>query len=140
VEEPLPLGPWRACVHGARKTAQWIRRFFSTLVGFVTQRVASRHLGGAITIGQVTYAAARYGVPKLIYFIGLISINLGLINLVPIPILDGGHLLFIGIEKARGRPVNDRIQSVATYMGMAIILSLILFSTWNDLWRLFGSG
>ena len=138
IEERIPLGPWGACARGTRKTMLWIRRFYSTVVGFATRRVAHYHLRGVLTIGQVTYAAAKHGVAKLIYFVGLISINLGLLNLAPIPVLDGGQLLFALIEGARGKPLNERLQGAATYAGLAVILALVLFATWTDVWGLFG--
>jgi len=64
--------------------------------------------------------------------------RLGPLNLAPIPVLDGGHLLFAVIEGARGKPLSERLQGAATYAGLAVILSLVLFATWNDVWGLFG--
>ena len=69
----------------------------------------------------------------LIWFTAVLSINLGLINLFPIPMLDGGHLVLYGIEAARGRPLNERSQEIAFRFGLAMVLSLMVFATWNDL-------
>ena len=67
------------------------------------------------------------------WFTAVLSINLGLINLFPIPMLDGGHLAMYGIEAARGRPLNERSQEIAFRFGLAMVLSLMVFATWNDL-------
>jgi regulator of sigma E protease len=131
-------GPLEAISLGTRKSVRWVVRIYMTLGAIASRRVAARHLGGPITIGRIVYAAASGGMAKLVYYMGMISINLGLINLLPIPILDGGHLVFAGVEKAIRRPVGERIQAAASYVGLALILALVLFTTWNDIWRLFG--
>jgi regulator of sigma E protease len=76
------------------------------------------------------------GLGSVIFFTALLSINLGLINLFPIPVLDGGHLLFYAIEAVLGRPVGERAQSFAFRIGLTLVLSLMVFVTWNDLLRL----
>ena len=130
-----PTDPITAVTLGTRKAVLWAVRIYQTLAAVVTSRVAARHLGGPIAIAQITYAAARRGIPKLIYFLGLISINLGLINLLPVPILDGGHMVFVVAEKLRGKPVNERVQIAASYVGLFLIVALFLFTTFNDIWR-----
>ena len=132
-----PTDPLTAITLGTRKAVLWAVRIYQTLAAVATHRVAARHLGGPIAIAQITYAAARHGIPKLIYFLGLISINLGLINLLPIPILDGGHMVFVIAEKLRGKPVNERFQIAASYVGLSLIVALFLFTTFNDIWRNF---
>lgn len=133
-------GPFAAIRLGTRKATQWVARIYLTLGAFATRRVAARHLGGPIAIARITYAAAQHGLPKLVYFLGMISLNLGLINLLPIPVLDGGHLVFTGIEKLTRRPVSERLQMAASYVGLVLILSLVLFTTWNDIVRLVTGG
>jgi regulator of sigma E protease len=76
---------------------------------------------------------AQVGLLDFIEFAALISINLGLVNLFPIPLLDGGHLAFFGIEAIRGKPLSQRVQDVALKIGLAAVLSLMIFATWNDL-------
>ena len=70
---------------------------------------------------------------QTIFFLALLSINLGLINLFPIPVLDGGHLVFYAFESLRGRPLSQRMQEVGAMAGLAAVVSLMLFATWNDL-------
>lgn len=93
----------------------------------------TEELGGPLRIAEMSGHVAEDGVVSLIWFMGVISINLGFINLFPIPLLDGGHLAFYAIEKLRGRPLHDRIQDMGMRVGMALVLSLMVFSTWNDL-------
>jgi regulator of sigma E protease len=90
-------------------------------------------LGGPLRIAEMSGHVAQDGIVALIWFMSVISINLGFINLFPIPLLDGGHLAFYLIEKLRGRPLHDRIQDIGMRVGMALVLSLMVFSTWNDL-------
>mgnify|MGYP006421213199 CR=1 FL=1 len=90
-------------------------------------------LGGPIRIAQLSGEVADTGISNLISFMAVLSINLGLINLFPIPMLDGGHLLFYGIEAVRGRPLGERTQEYGFRIGLALVLTLMLFVTWNDL-------
>jgi len=82
---------------------------------------------------QLSGDTARYGVVPFISFMALLSINLGLINLFPVPMLDGGHLLFYGIEAVRGKPLGERAQEIGFRIGLAVVLALMLFVTFNDL-------
>ena len=86
-------------------------------------------------IAVASYAFAEYGIGKLLFFLGLLSINLAIINLLPIPILDGGHLMFLAIEKIKGSPVSETAQAIAQYAGLLILLSLMIYVTWNDIER-----
>lgn len=90
-------------------------------------------LGGPLRIAEMSGKVAKDGVFALFWFIVVISINLGLINLFPIPLLDGGHLLFYIAEGLRGRPVSERIQEYGARAGAFLVLSLMVFATWNDL-------
>ena len=71
----------------------------------------------------MTYAAARTGMGYFLYILGVLNINLGVMNLLPVPVLDGGHLMFAVIEKVRGKPVNEKIRSIASYVGLALIIA-----------------
>ena len=82
--------------------------------------------------------AADQGYLQLIFFTAVLSINLGLINLFPIPILDGGHLLFMGIEAVRGKPLGERAQEYGFRIGLALVLLLMVSVTWNDIVRALG--
>ncbi len=90
-------------------------------------------LGGPLRIAQMSGEMAQSGLVSMIWFLALLSINLGLINLFPVPLLDGGHLLFYGIEAVRGRPLGERAQEYGFRIGLALVLTLMVFATWNDL-------
>jgi regulator of sigma E protease len=90
-------------------------------------------LGGIVRIGYFSGEIAQIGAWALISFAALLSVNLGLVNLFPIPLLDGGHLVFYAIEGLRGKPLTERIQEWGFRIGIAFVLGLMLFATWNDL-------
>lgn len=93
----------------------------------------TEELGGPLRIAEMSGHVAQDGPWALVWFMGIISINLGLINLFPVPLLDGGHLAFYIYEKLRGQPLNEKAQNVGMRVGMALVLSLMIFATWNDL-------
>ena len=88
-------------------------------------------------IATVAYDIASENVYSLIFFLGMISINLAVINFLPIPVLDGGHMLFLIWEKIRGVPASQSVQAVATYVGLLVILALMVLTFWVDITRLF---
>ncbi len=94
---------------------------------------SSDDLGGPIRIAQVAGQVAQDGIVTIFWFMAVLSINLGLINLMPVPLLDGGHLLFYAFEAIRGRPLGERAQDYGFRIGIALLLSLMVFATWNDL-------
>jgi regulator of sigma E protease len=107
-----------------------------TLVGLwqmLTGQHSAKDLGGPLRIAQMSGQVAQYGVASLVSFMALLSINLGLINLFPIPVLDGGRLLFYALEAVLGRPVSRRVRDISFQAGFAVIAGLFLFSTFNDL-------
>jgi len=93
-----------------------------------------KELGGPIQIAKMSGMAAEAGIEYYIGLMAMLSINLGLLNLLPVPMLDGGHLLFYMIEAVSGKPLNERAQEYCFRIGLALVLSLMLFVTWNDLW------
>jgi regulator of sigma E protease len=90
-------------------------------------------LGGPIRIAQMAGQVTQEGWINLLWMMGLLSVNLGLINLFPIPMLDGGHLLFYMIEAIRGKPLSEKAQEIGFRIGFAFVITLMLYSTWNDL-------
>lgn len=98
----------------------------------ITGQRGAADLGGPLRIAQMSGEVAQYGVASLISFIAVISVNLGLINLFPIPILDGGHLVFYLVEAVRGRPLPPVAVEYAFRAGMAVLVCLFVFATWND--------
>lgn len=93
----------------------------------------SEELGGPLRIAQLSGEVAQGGIVPLLWFMAVLSINLGLINLFPVPVLDGGHLLFYAAEAIRGKPLGQRAQEYGFRVGLALVLTLMVFATWNDL-------
>ncbi len=90
-------------------------------------------LGGPVRIAQMSCEAATFGIVSIVWFLAVLSINLGLVNLFPVPVLDGGHLLFYAVEAIRGKPLGPKAQEVGFRIGFALVVSLMIFATWNDL-------
>lgn len=120
---------------GLRDTWNNMRQVGQTIYGMVTGRLSVKNLGGPITIAKTAYRIAGYDIWEFIFFMGLISINLAVINFLPIPVLDGGHMVFLFYEKLRGKQASEAVRVGATYAGLAIILSLMVFVIWLDLTR-----
>ena len=94
---------------------------------------SAEELGGPLKIAKLSGQMAQGGFDNLIFFMAALSVNLGLINLFPIPLLDGGHLLFMAAEAIRGRPLDERTQEYGFRFGLILVLILMVFATWNDL-------
>ncbi len=103
----------------------------------VTGNLSPKNLSGPITIAKVAGDTARAGFDNFIRFVAILSIMLGVMNLMPVPVLDGGHIVFILIEVMKGSPVSERIQLVGYKAGFAMLISLMIFATFNDLMRPF---
>ena len=110
-----------------------ITRSLGYLYDVVTGRESADQLGGPIRIAQISGQVASVGFVALLNLAAIISVSIGLINLFPIPMLDGGHLLFYGIEAVRGRPLSETTQEISFRIGLALVLMLMIFATWNDL-------
>jgi regulator of sigma E protease len=111
-----------------------------TVMGFVKiiqQVVPASEIGGPILIAQIAGEQMKAGWLNLIYFMSLLSVNLGILNLLPIPVLDGGHLVFLTIEGLRRKPMNERAQIIAQQVGIGLLGSLMVFVFYNDIARLF---
>ena len=119
---------------GAMETWYVIDRTFTYIGRLVVGRESADQLSGPIRIAQVSGQVATLGgTAGLVSLVAVLSVSIGLINLFPIPLLDGGHLLFYGIEALRGRPLSDRAQEIGFRIGLAIVVMLMLFATWNDI-------
>jgi regulator of sigma E protease len=130
------VGPLQAVVMGAQETWFVVDRTLSYIGGVFTGREAADQLGGPIRIAQVSGQVATAGFTALLHLTAVLSVSIGLLNLFPIPLLDGGHLLFYGIEAARGRPLSERAQEVGFRIGLAIVVMLMIFATFNDILHL----
>jgi regulator of sigma E protease len=127
------MGPLTAIAAGAQETWFVVDRTLAYIGGVFTGREATDQLGGPIRIAQVSGEVATVGFTALIHLAAVLSISIGLLNLFPIPLLDGGHLLFYGIEALRGQPLSDRAQEVGLRIGLAIVVALMIFATFNDI-------
>jgi regulator of sigma E protease len=131
VIQPVPF--WQAPVLGVTRTAELIGTTFDGLVQVIVGRVPVSELGGPLKIAQISGQSLAMGPLDFVGLIALISINLGFINLLPVPVLDGGHLLFYAVEAVRRRPVEPQVMEWAFRGGLIAILALMLFVTLNDL-------
>ena len=127
------MGVGAAIVGGVSQTWTVTTDTFAGLIQMISGNRGSEELGGPLRIAQLSGQVAEAGIASLISFIAVLSVNLGLINLFPIPILDGGHLVFYAVEAVAGRPIPRRAQEVGFRAGMALLASLFIFATWNDL-------
>ena len=128
-----PVPPPQALWLGVQGTWFVIDRTLSYIGGVVVGREAADQLGGPIRIAQMSGQVATAGFVALIHLAAVLSVSIGLLNLFPIPLLDGGHLLFYSIEALRGRPLSERAQEVGFRIGLAIVLMLMIFATFNDI-------
>jgi regulator of sigma E protease len=129
----VKLSPWEIPGAAVAKTGETIRLIVDTTWQIITGRRSTAELGGPLKIAQLSGQQASLGWQDFVYFMAAISVNLGFINLLPIPLLDGGHLLFYAIEGVRRRPVASGIQDWAFRSGLALLLALMVFVTLNDL-------
>ncbi len=116
---------------------RFIEDTWLTLKGMVFKSVSTKNMGGIIMISQVSYSVSQQGLAKLLFFLCMLSINLAILNVLPIPVLDGGHLFFLLIEKLKGSPVSDRVLGYSQMVGLVLILSLMVYVTFNDIQRFF---
>ncbi|MGB3096643.1 MAG: RIP metalloprotease RseP [Candidatus Deferrimicrobiaceae bacterium] len=130
------INPVAAIGRAAGETWRIITLTVLTVVKLVMRVLPSDTLGGPILIAQIAGDQARQGISPFAYFLGLLSVNLGILNLLPIPILDGGHLLFFSIEALRRKPLSPQVRMMAQHVGLAVILMLTALVFYNDIARL----
>jgi len=113
-----------------------VYRTVTYLGGLIIGRESADQLGGPIRIAQVSGEVAEIGVVALLQLAAILSVSIGLLNLFPVPMLDGGHLVYYAVEAVRGRPLSERTQEYGFRIGLALVLMLMVFATWNDISRL----
>jgi regulator of sigma E protease len=123
--------------HGAQETWFIVARTMDYLGGMIVGREDSSQLGGPLRIAEVSGQVATLGFAALLNLTAVLSVSIGLLNLFPVPMLDGGHLLYYAVEGARGRPMGEKAQEVGFRIGLVLVMMLMFFATWNDLVRLF---
>jgi regulator of sigma E protease len=124
---------------GIKETWFVVDRTFAYIGGVFTGREAADQVGGPLRIAQISGQVATIGLAALIHLAAVLSISIGLLNLFPVPLLDGGHLLFYAVEAIRGRPLSNRAQEVGFRIGLGLVLMLMVFATYNDILHLAAS-
>jgi regulator of sigma E protease len=132
----MQFGPFAAIGEAVNKSYQLVDLTLSMLKKLVVGHVGIENLSGPISIAKGAGATADYGLVHFLMFLALISVNLGIINLLPLPVLDGGHLLFFAIEAVIRRPVPEKVQEVGYRIGGALLLALMTVAIFNDFMRL----
>jgi regulator of sigma E protease len=131
--EIAELGFFQSIVRSVEHTGEITKMMLVSVGQMITGLRSLDEMGGPLKIAQFTGQSASLGIISFISFMALISINLGLVNLFPIPMLDGGHLMFYGIEAVKGSPVNEKVQEYSYLIGFVFVISLMVLLTWNDL-------
>ena len=130
------VNPVEALGIGVRETVSTTGMLLRTLKQLVTGELSARNMGGLLTIGEASGESARLGLPYFLGFMALFSVNLAVLNLLPIPILDGGHLMFLAVEAVRGRPLSIETRIRLSQLGLVIVVGLMLWANGNDVVRL----
>jgi regulator of sigma E protease len=128
-----PVSPPQAVWMGVQETWFVVDRTLTYLGGVIVGREAANQLGGPFGSRRCRAGGEHFGFVALIQLAAVLSVSIGLLNLFPIPLLDGGHLLFYSIEAMRGRPLSERAQEVGFRIGLAIVVMLMIFATFNDI-------
>ena len=133
------VDPATALWLGVKETWFVIDRTLAYIGGVFTGREAADQVGGPLRIAQISGQVATIGLAALIHLAAVLSISIGLLNLFPVPLLDGGHLLFYAVEAVRGRPLSERAQEMGFRIGLGLVLMLMVFATYNDILHLAAS-
>ncbi|HCL65712.1 MAG TPA: RIP metalloprotease RseP [Rhizobium sp.] len=133
-----PLTPVQAVGEGVRQTWHIVTGTVDYIGNMISGRMNADQLGGPVRVVQASGQMASLGILALFNLAAVLSVSLGLLNLMPVPVLDGGHLVLYALEALRGKPVSAAAQEIAFRIGLAMILSLMVFATWNDISRLIG--
>ena len=138
LQAELSFGPFTSLLKAIKMTGEISFITIKSFVGILVGDISSKNLGGPISIAQFAGTSADRGLISFISFLAIISISLGILNLLPIPILDGGHLIMYFFEWLRGKPLSEEVQLQGQKIGLVLLLTLMLFAFYNDLLRLFG--
>ncbi|HEY2420953.1 MAG TPA: RIP metalloprotease RseP [Neobacillus sp.] len=137
VYSPVEKSPVQAVKSGFTETYFWTKQIFVSLGKLITGQFSINALSGPVGIYASTDAVAKSGIYYLMKWAGILSINLGIMNLLPIPALDGGRLMFFAVEAVRGKPVDRQKEGMVHFIGFALLMLLMLVVTWNDIQRFF---
>jgi regulator of sigma E protease len=137
VYSPVEKSPMRALTYGFEQTYFWTKEIFVMLGKLVTGQFSIDMLSGPVGIYVSTDTVAKSGIFNLMRWGAILSINLGIMNLLPLPALDGGRLMFFGVEALRGKPIDRQKEGMVHFIGFALLMLLMLVVTWNDIQRFF---
>lgn len=137
VYSPMEKSPLKAVQYGAIETYTWTKEILGAVGKLVTGQFSIDALSGPVGIYKSTDTVAQSGIYYLMKWAGILSINLGIMNLLPFPALDGGRLLFFAIEAVRGKPIDRNKESMVHFVGFALLMLLMIVVTWNDIQRFF---
>ncbi|MDP6637059.1 MAG: site-2 protease family protein [Phycisphaerae bacterium] len=138
MDPKVSRGPVAALAWGARETMFFVTTSYATLRSLINRTVSTKELSGPVGIGSMAIQAGRRSMLDFAYFMAIISVSLAVVNFLPFPVVDGGHAMFLIIEKIRGKPLSIRIMNVVQLIGLAMILMVFVFVTWQDISKLWG--
>ena len=130
--------PLQALREGVIQTRDIVTGTFKYIGNLLTGSMRADQLGGPIRVAQASGQMATLGIGAVLQLAAVLSVSIGLLNLMPVPVLDGGHLMFYAVEAVRGRPLGSSAQEIAFRIGLAMVLTLMVFATWNDISALIG--
>jgi regulator of sigma E protease len=126
---------WQALSFGVERTAGFIKQIYLNISSLISGRISPKTLGGPLEIASQAFTAAGEDIYVFLLFLGIISVNLAVVNFLPIPVLDGGHMVFLIYEKVSGRRPSEAVRAAATYLGLAILAALMIFVFYLDIKR-----
>jgi len=135
--EVYRMGVLDGTLYGFERTWDMTVLTMQVIGKMLTAAISPDNLGGPIAIAQMAGKTAELGLVSFLTFLALISVNLGVLNLMPVPVLDGGHLLYLGVERLRGKPLSPKVMELTQVVGVVLIIALMVFAFYNDLARLF---
>jgi regulator of sigma E protease len=138
MDPKVSRGPLAALAWGARETMFFITTSYATLRSLINKTVSTKDIAGPVGIGSMAIQAGRRSMLDFAYFMAMISVSLAVVNFLPFPVVDGGHALFLIIEKIRGRPLSVRVMNAVQMVGLAMILLVFVLVTWQDISRIWG--
>jgi regulator of sigma E protease len=141
IQSDIPMqhvGILESVSQATRETWFFTTNIVGTVVRLFTGEISPRMLGGPVMIGEMAGNRARWGIVQLLKFVAMFSLNLAILNVLPIPVLDGGHIVFLAAEKVQGRPVSPKLRIRLSQVGMILLILVMIYVTKNDFFRLFG--
>jgi regulator of sigma E protease len=128
--------PFAAILWGFRETWDFIAMTYASLAGTLRGTISYKELSGPVGIGSMAIQAGRAGIIDFIYFLGIVSVSLAVVNFLPLPVVDGGYAVFLRIEMIREKPLSLNVQGTITMVGWAFLISFFVLLTWNDIMRI----